>query len=88
MALEEVVVPNDKIEVTGKHRHVHVREATEILKDGVVISQTFTNRYVLNPDSDISAETDAVKAICNAVWTDEVKAAWQTFQEAQANASR
>ena len=85
MALEEVVVPNDKIEVVGKHRQVQKREATEILKDGVVISQAYTNRYVLNPDSDISAETDAVKAICNAVWTDEVKAAWQTFQESQAS---
>jgi hypothetical protein len=83
MALEEVVIPNDKIEVVGKHRQVQIREATEILKDGVVISQAFTNRYVLDPDSDISAETDAVKAICNAVWTDEVKAAWQTFQESQ-----
>jgi len=36
----------------------------------------------LNPDSDISGEPQEVQGICNAVWTDEVKAAWASKQEA------
>ena len=29
------------------------------------------------PDNDISSESSEVKAICNAVWTDEIKKAYE-----------
>jgi hypothetical protein len=32
------------------------------------------------PDADISAEHSEVQAVCNAVWTDEVKANYETFK--------
>jgi hypothetical protein len=32
---------------------------------------------------DISGEDAEVKAVANAVWTDDVKAAWKTFQDNQ-----
>jgi hypothetical protein len=72
----------DKIEVVGDHKAVQCREATIIKEDGVEISRTF-HRHVLTPDSDISGEPQETQDICNAVWTDAVKADWATFQAEQ-----
>jgi len=79
MALTETT-EYDKIEVVGQHKHIQVRKATVIKKDGNEISRTF-NRYVLHPNEDISKEPAEISAICNAAWTDEVKKSWKTFQE-------
>jgi hypothetical protein len=84
MAIEKTI-EHDKFEIVGPYKAVQVREATVITEDDAELSRNF-RRYVLHSDMDISGETDEVKAICNAVWTDDVKSAWQTFQEAQANA--
>ena len=81
MALTESI-EYDKIEVVGQYKAVQVRKATVIKKDGKELTRAF-ERYVLHPDSDISAEPAEVIAVCNAVWTDEVKEAWKTFQESQ-----
>ena len=78
MALTESI-EYDKIEVVSQYKNVQVRKANVIKKDGNEITRTFT-RYVLNPDSDISAEPTEVSAICNAAWTDEVKEAWKKYQ--------
>ncbi len=76
----------DKIEVVGKYKHVQVRKATVINKDGKELTRSF-NRYVLQcgdldgndalVDTNISSEPAEVQAICNAAWTDDVKAAWK-----------
>ena len=81
MALSEIT-EYDKIEVVLPYKKVQVRKATVIKKDGKEISRTF-ERYVLQPDSDISAEPAEVSAICNAAWTDAVKESWKTFRESQ-----
>ena len=78
MALTETT-EYDKIEIVGEYKHVQVRKATVIKKDGTELTRSF-NRYVLNPDSDISKEPSEVSAVCNAVWTDAVKEAWKTYQ--------
>ena len=78
MALTESI-EYDKIEVVGLYKAVQVRKATVIKKDGVELTRAF-ERYVLYPDSDISAEPTEITAICNAVWTDAVKESWKTFQ--------
>tara|TARA_R100000234_G_scaffold35524_1_gene21138 strand:- start:51 stop:305 length:255 start_codon:yes stop_codon:yes gene_type:complete len=70
----------DKIEIVTPYKHVQVRKATVIKKDGKELTRSF-ERYVLNPDSDISKEPAEVSAVCNAVWTDAVKESWKTFQE-------
>jgi len=85
MALSESI-EYDKIEVVGTFKHVQVRKATVIKKDGVELTRSF-ERYVLNcgeldasdnlVDTDLSNEPAEVSAICNAVWTDSVKAAWK-----------
>ena len=82
MAIEKTI-EQDKIEVVGQYKAIQIREASVIKEDGKELTRSF-DRYVLHPDSDISGETDEVKAICNAVWTDAIKAAWTEFQAAQA----
>jgi len=69
----------DKIEIVGDYKAVQCRQATIISEDGVELSRSF-HRHVLHPDSDISGEPQETQDICNAVWTDEVKAAWFLHQ--------
>jgi phage host-nuclease inhibitor protein Gam len=68
----------DKIEIVGDYKAVHVRTATVISEDDVELSRSF-HRHVVNCLDDISGESAEVQAICNAVWTDELKADYQTF---------
>jgi len=85
MALAESI-EYDKIEVVGQYKAVQVRKATVIKKDGVELTRSF-HRYILQAgtlddsdnlvDTDLSGEPAEVSAICNAVWTTEVKAAWK-----------
>ncbi len=79
MALSETI-EYDKIEVVGQYKHVQVRKATVIKKDGKELTRSF-ERYVLDPDSDISEQPTEVQAICNAAWTDAVKTAWTEFKK-------
>jgi len=80
MALTESI-EYDKIEVVGQYKAVQVRKATVIKKDGTELTRSF-ERYVLSPDADVSKEPAEVKAICDAAWTDDVKAAWKAKLEA------
>ena len=73
-----------KIEVVGKYKSVQVRTDTVILEDGVELSRNF-HRHVVNPDADISSENAEVQAVCNAVWTQDVKDAYATFKAEQEN---
>ena len=86
MALSELT-EYDKIEVVGKYKAVQVRKATVIEKDGTELTRSY-ERYVLTPDMDLSqrSEPNEVVAICNAVWTAEVKAAWKAYQESSSPA--
>jgi len=72
----------DRIEIV-RNWNIQVRQATIIERDGQFVSRTF-HRWVLTPDSDISGQEQKVKDICNAAWTDEVKAAYETFKTQQA----
>ena len=91
MALTESI-EYDKIEVVGQYKHVQVRKASVIKRDGTEVTRSF-ERFVLDPgtldesdnlvDNPLTKEPDGttdiadeVKAVCNAVWTDAVKASW------------
>jgi len=74
MALTEETV-QDKIEIVSEHKFVQVRTATVIKRDGTEISRGY-HRHVVAPNDDISGESAEVQAICNAVHTDTVKAAY------------
>ena len=68
-----------RIEVVGEYKAVQIAKDTVIKEDGVEISRT-RHRHVLHPDQDITGEDAEVQAVCNAVWTDAVVSAWNTFQ--------
>jgi hypothetical protein len=72
----------DVIEVVNDW-NIQVRQCTTIERDGQFVSNSF-HRWVLTPDMDISDQEQKVQDICNAAWTDEVKAAYQTFKAEQA----
>ena len=93
MALEEVI-EYDKIEIVGQYKHIQVRKASVIKKDGTELARSFS-RYVLDPgtldgddnlvDNPLSKEPDGttdipdeVKAICSAAWTPTVKISYKT----------
>ena len=92
MALTETI-EYDKIEVVGQYKAVQVRKATVIKKDGVELTRSFerfvlqpgtlddSDNLVANPldkePDGTTSITDEVKAVCNAVWTDAIKASWK-----------
>ena len=76
----------DKIEVVGDvYPFVQVRRADVILKDDLEIARSF-HRHVLAPGDDISHEDPKVQAVCAAVWTDEVVAAYAAHLQSQSDA--
>jgi len=85
MALTKEVTIN-KIECVGKHRTIQIQYLTRVKEDDKQISSSYTRRafdcgrldnsgnFI---ETDISGETDEIKAICNASWTDDVKNAYK-----------
>jgi len=71
----------DQITVT-ENGIVLYREATRIMEDGNEISKTY-HRSSLVPEQDLTGVPANVVAICNTVWTDEVKTAYRAMVEAQ-----
>lgn len=77
MALTEETV-EDKIEIVGPYKHIQVRTANIIKRDGVEISRTF-HRHVVAPDSDVSGESADVQALAAQFHTDAIKAAYAAY---------
>ena len=73
-----------KIEVVGKHKFVQVRTDTVVIEDGEELSRKY-HRHTLAPDANITNEHADVQAVCNAVWTQDVKDAYATFLANQEN---
>jgi len=78
MALEKVI-SEDKIEIVGEFKAVQVRTCTKVLEDGVELSSGY-HRHVISAGDDYSNESAEVQAICAAVHTDDVKAAYAASQ--------
>ena len=94
MAITKETV-EDKIEIIGDYKTISVRTATVIKEDGVELTRSLHRHTVecikttenedgtfTHTDTDISGESSEVQAIANAVWTDSVKAAKKTANEA------
>ena len=73
MALEKVV--SYDYEIRGEFRNIQERAKTSIMEDGKELSFSY-HRRVLHPDADVSGESDEIKGMASALWSDEVKAAW------------
>ena len=92
MALTESI-EYDKIEVVGQYKTVQVRKAAVIKKDGTELTRSFerfvlqigtldaSDNLVDNPldkePDGVTAISDEVKAVCNAVWTTDIKNTWK-----------
>ena len=73
----DTVIKEDDTEISrSRHRHVlqPCKSTYETDEDG---KKTWTHT-----DTDISKEDAQVQAVCNAVWTDDIKAQYKTFTEA------
>ena len=62
-------------EIRSIHKHINERRRTAVLEDGKELSFSY-HRRVLTPEMDVSGESDEIKGMASALWTDEVKAAW------------
>jgi hypothetical protein len=62
-------------EIRTEYKHIQERQKTAIVEDERVLSSSY-HRRVFTPDMDVSGETDEVKGMASALWTDEVKKAW------------
>jgi hypothetical protein len=71
MALTERL-EDDKIEIVGQFKHIQVRTATIVERDGTELTRAF-HRKALAPDADVSGESAEVRGIADVVWTQEVK---------------
>ena len=62
----------DKVEAIGKWNIIHVRQATIITdEEGNITSHTF-NRRVIVPGTDVSSESDVIKALVTEHHSDEL----------------
>ena len=82
MALEKVIL-EDKIEIVGDYKTVQVRTCTKVLEDGVELSSGY-HRHVVTAGQDYSGESAEVQAICAAVHTKAVVAAYEASQVVEA----
>jgi hypothetical protein len=76
MALIEKTII-DKVELTEVNT-IQVRTATIIERDGTEISRSF-HRHTVSPGDNVTNEDPKVQAIANAIWTEEVIAAYQAL---------
>jgi len=73
MALEKVITYD--YEVRGRFKHIQQRQKTAIVEDGKEISYSY-HRTSFSPSDDVSGESDEVKGMASALWSDEIKAAY------------
>ena len=84
MALEKKTITG-QIEV-GENGSLGIRSDTIVLDSGVELSRNF-HRKVLAPGDDVTGEDAKVQSVANAVWTDEVVAAYAAAVAASAAAA-
>ena len=81
MALTEETL-QDKLEIVGEFKHIQVRTASVIKRDGAEISRSF-HRHVVAPDADISGESADVQALSSLMHTDAIKTAYAAHLASQ-----
>ena len=73
-------VTQDKLEIVGEFKKIHIRTATIIKEDGVELSRAY-HRHIINPNDDSTNESADVKALVSLFHTDEVKKAFTEYLE-------
>tara|TARA_A100001011_G_C14173149_1_gene783452 strand:+ start:736 stop:1023 length:288 start_codon:yes stop_codon:yes gene_type:complete len=93
MAITKEII-EDKIEIVGDYKNIQIRTATVIKEDGAELTRSFDRKVLecvassydgsswTHTDTDVSGESTEVQGIATAVWTDSVKTAKKTANEA------
>ena len=74
MALEKKVTYD--YEIRGEFKFIQERQRTAVVEDGEELSFSY-HRRILTPDADVSSESDEIKGMASALWTDAVKKAYE-----------
>ena len=74
MALTKEIT--EDYEVRGEFKTIQKRTKISIMEDGAEISYKY-HRTSFMCDADVSAESDELKALAGALWTDEIKASYE-----------
>ena len=70
----------DDYEVRGAFKTIQKRTKISIIEDGAEISYKY-HRTSFMCDADVSAESDELKALAGALWTDAVKKAYEDSKD-------
>ena len=76
MALTKQKV-QDKIEIVSEFKQIQIRYSNQILEDGVKLSEAY-ERTVVSCGDYAAADEHGVRAIADAVWTQEIIDAYNT----------
>lgn len=74
MALEKKITYD--YEIRTEFKFIQERTRTAVLEDGNELSYQYSRR-ILTPDADISGESSELRALAGALWTDEIKKAYE-----------
>ena len=66
----------DDYEIRGEFKTIQKRTKISIMEDGAEISYKY-HRTSFMCDADVSGESDELKALAGALWTDEIKASYE-----------
>jgi len=75
MALSKQKV-QDKIEIVSEFKHIQIRYSNQILEDGVKLSEAY-ERTVVSCGDYAKADEHNVRAIADAVWSEEIIASYE-----------
>ena len=67
-------------EVRGEYKCIQERCKTSIMEDGKELSFSYHRRAFM-PDADVSGESSELRALAGALWTDEIKKAYEDSKE-------
>jgi len=67
-------------EIRGEFKTIQKRTRIAIMEDGAEISYKY-HRTTFMCDADVSAESDELKALAGALWTDAVKASYEASKD-------
>jgi hypothetical protein len=72
----------DKIEVL-EDGTIQAREVTRVLEDGEILSQSFTNRIVIEPGDNTTTMDQRIKDVSGVIHTDAIVGAFQAKKAAR-----
>jgi hypothetical protein len=67
-------------EIRGEFKTIQKRTRIAIMEDGAEISYKY-HRTTFMCDADVSAESDELKALAGALWTDAIKKAYEDSKD-------